>query len=167
MKPSLLDVKIAIMAVLKRSPKKVKLLPMMLPGFEPEVKPLLLEKVVVPEEKNRSGAPSSLGNLLKNYQPKKVNKYVSREFQDYGYRLAMELDDPSHASMYIRLAQKEDRGLLESARSFVIDSKARSKGRLFMWKLKQLKDEVKEKETREEVAGQQVSKSAGKKSTKD
>lgn len=82
---------------------------------------------------------SGLGQLLKDYQQKPVNKYVSQEFQDYGYRLAMELDDEAHKSLYIKMAKTVDRGILESARSFVIDSQAKSKAKLFMWKVKQLR----------------------------
>lgn len=88
---------------------------------------------------------ADLGQVLKNYQPKPVNKYVSREFQDYGYRLAAELDDLAHKSLYIRMAKTVDRGILEAARTFVIDSTAKSKARLFMWKVKQLKEERKKK----------------------
>lgn len=83
--------------------------------------------------------PHSIGNLIQKYQPKPVNKFVSREFQDFGYRLAAELNDIAHKSLYIRLAKTVDRGLLEAARSFVIDSNARSKAKLFMWKLKELR----------------------------
>lgn len=92
-----------------------------------------------------SSAPTSLGNLLQKYQPKEKNKYVSREFQDYGYRLAMELNDEGHKSLYIRLAKTVERGLLESARTFVIDSQAKSKAKLFMWKLKELREKKKTK----------------------
>ena len=74
------------------------------------------------------------------------DKYVSREFQKYGYDLAQELGHPQGVSMYIKLAKITPRGLMESARSFVRDAtNARSKSRLFMWKLKQLKDESKNK----------------------
>jgi hypothetical protein len=69
------------------------------------------------------------------------NKYVSREFQDYGYRLAMELGDEPHKSLYIKLAKTVDRAILEKCRSFVIDSNADNKGALFMWKMKELKGE--------------------------
>ena len=69
------------------------------------------------------------------------DKYVSREFQKYGYDLAQELGDVKHKSLYIKLAKNTPRGKLEAARSFVQDAdNARSKGRLFMWKLKQLKE---------------------------
>jgi hypothetical protein len=68
------------------------------------------------------------------------NKFVTREYQDFGYRLAMELNDPKHKSLYIKLAKETDRGILEKCRSFVMDSNADNKGALFMWKLKELKN---------------------------
>lgn len=81
-----------------------------------------------------------IGDTLKKYQLDDKNKSVSREFQLYAYDLAVELDDLAHKSLYMRLAKITPRGLMESARSFVKDaSNARSKGKLFMWKLKQLK----------------------------
>lgn len=68
------------------------------------------------------------------------NKYISREFQDYGYTLAEELNDLPHKALYIKLAKTYSRAQLEAARSFVKDAyNAKSKGRLFMWKLGQLK----------------------------
>ena len=87
---------------------------------------------------------SGLGDVLtKNQSQRQVNKYVSREYQDYGYRLAAELNDLEHKSLYIKLAKQEKRALLEQARSFVIDSQAKSKAKLFMWKCKQLREEKK------------------------
>jgi len=68
------------------------------------------------------------------------DKYVSREFQQYGYELAHELGDMKHKSLYIKLAKETPRGLLEAARSFVRDAEsAKNKGALFMWKLVELK----------------------------
>ncbi len=63
-------------------------------------------------------------------------KYISKEFQDYGYRLAEELNDLKHKALYIKLAKELPRPLLEEARSFVKDaSNVRSRAKLFMWKL--------------------------------
>lgn len=90
-------------------------------------------------QKNDQPVFAEIGSILQGYQPKPVNKYVSREFQDYGYRLAVELDDLAHKSLYIRMAKTVDRGILERARSFVSDSQATSKAKLFMWKVKELK----------------------------
>lgn len=73
-------------------------------------------------------------------------KYITREFQDYGYRLALELDDLERKSLYIKLAKEEPRGLLEEARIFVKEAyEVKNKARLFMWKLKQLRNEKKKK----------------------
>jgi acylphosphatase len=84
----------------------------------------------------------SIGNILKNPTSTR-DKSVSREFQKYGYDLAQKLGDPSHVSLFIRLAQKTDRQILDDAWSFVADANARNKIALFMWKIKQLKEERK------------------------
>ncbi len=81
----------------------------------------------------------SLKDLLDDKKGIDKNKYVSKEFQDYGVRLAMEFGDEPLTSLYIKLAKTTERKLLEDARSFVIDSTAHNKGALFMWKLKQLR----------------------------
>src|SRR5258706_13201384 len=85
----------------------------------------------------------SLSDLIKKRANTPINKYVSREYQDYGYRLAMELDDEAHKALYIRMAKTYDRQLLEAARTFVMDANARSRARLFMWKVKQIKESSK------------------------
>ncbi len=83
-----------------------------------------------------------IGDALKKYKFDDTDKYVSREFQKYAYDLAQELGDMPHKSLYMKLAKDTPRILLEKARSFVKDAEnARSKGRLFMWKLKQLRNE--------------------------
>lgn len=66
----------------------------------------------------------------------------SYEFQAYGNMLAEQFNDMRHRALYIKLAKTEARDLLERAREFVARSeKATTKGRLFMWKLSQLKKE--------------------------
>jgi len=76
----------------------------------------------------------------------KENKYVSREFQDYGYRLAGELNDLKRKALYIKYAKEIPRGLLEKARNFVKDANnVKNLASLFMWKLQQLKKEIKKK----------------------
>lgn len=83
----------------------------------------------------------SIGEVLSKYKLDDTDKYISREFQKYAYDLAEELNDLEHKSLYMKLAKETPRILLEKARSFVKDAQnARSKGRLFMWKLKQLKN---------------------------
>ncbi len=62
------------------------------------------------------------------------------EFQAYGNRLAEEFGDQAHRALYIKLAKNEDRALLEQAREYVLASEhATTKGKLFMWKLTELK----------------------------
>lgn len=82
--------------------------------------------------------PKSIGDILKTFNPLR-DKYVSREFQKYGYDLALELDDLPHKSLYIKMAKDTPRPVLERAKNFVKDARARNKARLFMWKVKELK----------------------------
>ena len=82
-----------------------------------------------------------IGQILKSFNPAK-DKYVSREFQSYGIHLAETLDDYKHRGLYIRLSKTTPRALLEKALSFVVDSNAKNKGALFMWKLKLLKNPI-------------------------
>lgn len=85
----------------------------------------------------------SLKSLLSNFDPFE-DRYISREFQKYAYNLAKELDDTEHKSIYMKLAKTVDRTLLEETRRFVKDARnPKSKGKLFMWKLKQLREESK------------------------
>jgi hypothetical protein len=85
-----------------------------------------------------------VSQILKNFDPVK-DKYVSREFQSFGIHLAEELDDYKHRSLYIKLAKTVHRSILEKTLSFCIDSNAKNKGALFMWKLQQIKNEEKSK----------------------
>jgi len=82
-------------------------------------------------------------SLFANYQLQDKGGYITQEFQDFGYRLAVELDDLAHKSLYIKMAKNKKRAILEQALSFVKDANAKSKAKLFMWKLKQLEHEIK------------------------
>lgn len=86
----------------------------------------------------------SLQDLLQKYKISDTGRYISQEFQDYAYRLAMSLstaEDRQTISMCMRLVKTKPRGLLERAESFVKDANAKNKVALFLWKLKQLEDE--------------------------
>jgi hypothetical protein len=83
-----------------------------------------------------------IGSLFDNYQVEDKGGYITQEFQDYGYRLAVGLNDLKHKSLYIKMAKTHKRAILDRALSFVQDANsARSKAKLFMWKVKQLKNE--------------------------
>ncbi len=92
------------------------------------------------DKKTKNKDFESVQALFEKYQVESKPGYISQEFQDFGYRLALELDDLDRVSLYMRLAKVENRGILEQALSFVSDANARNKARLFMWKMKQLKD---------------------------
>lgn len=87
-----------------------------------------------------STQPTLLSDILAKYKTEDSAKYIAHEFQNYGYRLAVDLDDLPHKSLYIRLAKTLPRQILEQARSFAVDAQhAKSRARLFMWKMKELR----------------------------
>ena len=79
----------------------------------------------------------SISDILKKFNPLE-DKYISREYQAFGVYLAEKLQDTRRKSLYIKLAKTIPRPILEQALRYVIDSNARRKGALFMWKLKEL-----------------------------
>ena len=93
-----------------------------------------------PSSKRQKTEFTSTKDLLSKYQLNEKNKHISHEFQSFGCYLAEVLADKQHTSLYIKLAKELPRGILERALSFVIDSRADNKAKLFMWKLQQLKE---------------------------
>lgn len=81
----------------------------------------------------------AISDILSKFNPLE-DKYISREFQSYAIYLAESLGDPKHKSLYMRLSKTVPRAILEKALSFVKDAKAKNKARLFMWKMKQIKE---------------------------
>ena len=82
---------------------------------------------------------SSIKDVLSVFKSDE-DKYISYEFQKYGYELAKELGDLTNTSFYIKLAKETPRALLETSRSFIKDAtNVKSKPALFLWKLTQLK----------------------------
>lgn len=79
----------------------------------------------------------TVGDVLTRFNPLE-DKYISREFQSYGYFLAEILNDLKHRSIYMKLAKTMPRALLEKALSYVRDANVKRKGALFMWKLKEM-----------------------------
>src|SRR5690349_5726265 len=74
-------------------------------------------------------------------------KYINTEHQDFGMRIASKLNDMKHKALYMRLAKEEYRPIVEKALSFALDyPKATSRGRIFMWKLKELRKDFEAKE---------------------
>lgn len=93
---------------------------------------------MIKKKKNSKGF-TTISDVLKDFD-RKQDKYISYEFQKYGYELAKELKDLKNKSLYIKLAKDYPRGLLETARSFVKDAyNVDSPAKLFMWKLSELK----------------------------
>ncbi|MCJ7805762.1 hypothetical protein MUP46_03940 [Patescibacteria group bacterium] len=88
---------------------------------------------------------STVADVLKKFDNDE-DKFISYEFQKYGYELAEELGDLKNKSLYIKLAKETPRGLLETAKNFVKDANnVKNRAALFIWKLTQLKKEAKSK----------------------
>lgn len=79
----------------------------------------------------------SIKDVLRHFNPLE-DKYVSREFQAFGVYLSVKLQDEGRKSLYIKFAKEIPRPILEEALRFVVDSGARRKAALFMWKLKEM-----------------------------
>lgn len=103
----------------------------------------------------------SIQDLLANYQVEdKTTQYISQEFQDYAYRLACDLSGPNDRetiNMCMRIVKTKPRGLVESAHRFIKDADhARNKVALFLWRLKQLEQEARDKNKKDEAPPGQV-----------
>ena len=79
----------------------------------------------------------SVKDILKKFNPLE-DRYVSREFQTFAIHLSKKLQDERRKSLYMKLAKTIPRPVLEEALRYVVDSNARNKAALFMWKLKTL-----------------------------
>jgi hypothetical protein len=88
---------------------------------------------------------SKIGDVLVGFKSDE-DKYISREFQKYGYELAKDLNDIKNKSLYIKLAKETPRGVLETARNFIKDANnVKNPAALFLWKMKEIKKEKKSK----------------------
>ena len=81
----------------------------------------------------------SIATAIAEVKFKDRPKNISKEFQMYGVYLAESLQDTKHYSLYIKLAKEIDRKILEEALNFTKGYYgAKSKAKVFMWKLQQL-----------------------------
>lgn len=84
-----------------------------------------------------------LGQAISEVKFKDRPKNLTKEFQVYGVYLAESLEDTKHYSLYIKLAKELDRKLLEEALNFTKGYySAKSKAKIFMWRLTQLKKDI-------------------------
>lgn len=81
-----------------------------------------------------------LGKIIGEVKFKDRPKNIAHEFQMYGVYLAESLQDTKRYSLYIKLAKEVDRRILEEALNFTKGYYgAKNKAKVFMWKLKELK----------------------------
>lgn len=88
----------------------------------------------------------------------KTGKYAAHEFQDYAYKLAKDLRDLDNLKIYMKLAKTVERSLLERCFSYVADVNTEEKGRLFLWKLKKLREEILKRRTKSDFSYEVVTK---------
>jgi len=82
----------------------------------------------------------SIAKVIAEVKFKDRPKNISQEFQAYGVYLAESLRDTKRYSLYIKLAKTINRGILEEALTFTKGyTAAKSKAKVFMWRLKQLR----------------------------
>ncbi|MGI6423180.1 MAG: hypothetical protein ACOX0X_00980 [Candidatus Dojkabacteria bacterium] len=106
----------------------------------------ILKNITQKEESNQEELFDTSSLSKKKVILNDKHKYISKEYQYYGLRLASQLGDSKRATMYIKWAKEKPRVILEQAFSFAIDyPKAKDKSRLFMWKVKELEKELKTK----------------------
>lgn len=87
---------------------------------------------------------SQVGDLFSNYKLEDKGGYITQEFQDFGYQMAVKLNDLKRTSMYMKMSKTIDRAILEQALAFISDAHhARNKAALFMWKVKELRKDLK------------------------
>lgn len=82
----------------------------------------------------------SIATAIADTKFKDRPKNISTEFQMYGVYLAESLQDTKHYSLYMKLAKTIDRKILDEALTYTKGyTAAKSKARVFMWKLTELK----------------------------
>lgn len=85
--------------------------------------------------------------LLASYNvldTEKSQKHAHHEFQAFAYRLAHDLRDMENLKIYMRLARNVERSLMERAYSYALDANTDNKGKVFFWKVKELRKEYKD-----------------------
>ncbi len=97
-------------------------------------------------QKNSDIEQPELFNTMEYSKEKNIlnenHKYISKEYQYYGLRLASKLGDTKRLTMYIKWAKEKPRVILETAYSFAIDyPNAKDRSRIFIWKVKELEKE--------------------------
>lgn len=81
-----------------------------------------------------------LSKIIDEAKFKDRPKNIAYEFQSYGVYLAESLQDTKHYSLYIKLAKTLPRALLEEALNYTKGYyAAKSKAKVFMWRLAQLR----------------------------
>jgi SAM-dependent methyltransferase len=79
--------------------------------------------------------------LDENPKPKKGGAH--HEFQAFAYKLAKDLNDLVNLKMYMHITKNVERSMIEKAYSYAIDSHSDNRAKVFMWKIKELRLDLK------------------------
>lgn len=102
-------------------------------------------------------------NILDEDEDKnKKIRHPKNEFQAFAYKLSKDFNDDKNLKIYMRLAKTVERSLMERAYSFAIDSNSDQKGRLFLWKLKQLRNNLQKEKNKKNFSYEFVAKQMSK-----
>ncbi len=96
------------------------------------------------------GASIDVGRYVKEQNgvlvgAQEKNRYVSTPEQLRALQLCQALEDPGHKIYYLSLCKRLRPEIIDAADSFVRDAHARSRAKLFMWKIKQLTRDYQQK----------------------
>ena len=58
------------------------------------------------DSKKKNSGFQPVQSLFADFKLEDKGGYITQEFQDYGYRLAIELDDLEHKALYIKINQR-------------------------------------------------------------
>jgi len=89
-------------------------------------------------------------------------RHPKNEFQAFAYKLSKDFNDDKNLKIYMMLAKNVERSLMERAYSFAIDSTSDQKGRLFLWKLKQLRTDMQKQRNKTNFTYEFISKQMSK-----
>jgi hypothetical protein len=78
---------------------------------------------------------------FKRFKQREVNRFVSTPEQLLALKICRVLADEAHKNIYLHLCKHTQTAIIEQALSFVTDARAKHKGKLFSWKVKQIRQE--------------------------
>ncbi len=83
---------------------------------------------------------NSISDIGKKQISEEKSRHPKYEFQAFAYKIAHDLGDLENLHIYMSLLKKVERIFIEEAYTFAVDSSSVNKKKVFLWKLKQLRN---------------------------